>query len=225
MAIPPSPYGTYPSPPPYGGGYGAPPPRSTNGMAIASLVCAFVFAPLAILFGHISLSQIKRSGQDGHGLAIAGLVLGYAFTVLGAIVIVVAIVWTVAVFQAVDQRFRDRYYPTDDPYATAFPTGPAEPLPTFTPPATLGGNCQYPATTEPASKPVTPPQTGRISTTPRDRRRHDRHQRRRHRTTARQRQGAVHGEQLHQPRQAALLRRHAVPPADHVGRTRGAAVR
>jgi peptidyl-prolyl cis-trans isomerase B (cyclophilin B) len=135
-------------------------------MAIASLICAFVFAPLAILFGHISLSQIKRSGQDGHGLAIAGLVLGYAFTVLGVVVIVVTIIWTVAVFEAVDQRFRDRYYPTDDPSAPAFPTGPAQPLPTFTPPATLGSNCQYPATTEPASKPVTPPQTGRISTTP-----------------------------------------------------------
>jgi peptidyl-prolyl cis-trans isomerase B (cyclophilin B) len=134
-------------------------------LAIASLVCAFVFAPLAILFGHISLSQIKRSGQDGHGLAIAGLALGYAFTVLGVVAIVVSIIWTVAVFQAFDQRFRDRYYPTD-PGAPAFPTAPAQPLPAFTPPATLGSNCQYPATTEPASKPVTPPQTGRISTTP-----------------------------------------------------------
>src|ERR1700712_3790015 len=111
MATPPAPYGTYPPPPPppppYGGGY-PPPPRSTNGLAIASLICAFVFAPLAILFGHISLSQIKRSGQDGHGLAIAGLALGYAFTVLGVVAIVVSIIWTVAVFQAFDQRFRDR---------------------------------------------------------------------------------------------------------------------
>ena len=43
---------------------------------------------------------------------------------------------------------------------------PASALPTFKPPATLGSNCQYPATTETASKPNTPPRTGRVPTTP-----------------------------------------------------------
>jgi peptidyl-prolyl cis-trans isomerase B (cyclophilin B) len=49
------------------------------------------------------------------------------------------------------------------------PTGssaPASALPDFKPPATLGSNCQYPATTEAASKPNTLPQQGRRSTTP-----------------------------------------------------------
>jgi hypothetical protein len=34
---------------------------------------------LAIVFGHVALSQIKKSGgtQGGRGMAIAGLVLGY----------------------------------------------------------------------------------------------------------------------------------------------------
>ena len=50
-------------------------------MAIASLICAFVFAPLGIIFGHISLSQIKRTGEEGHGLAVAGLVISYLITV------------------------------------------------------------------------------------------------------------------------------------------------
>ena len=50
-------------------------------MAIASLVCAFVFAPLGIVFGHLSLSQIRRSGEEGRGLAIAGLVIGYVVTI------------------------------------------------------------------------------------------------------------------------------------------------
>ncbi|HYJ54744.1 MAG TPA: DUF4190 domain-containing protein, partial [Mycobacterium sp.] len=73
MTTPPPPYGAYPPPPydPYG--YAAR-PRPTNGMAIASLICAFLFAPLGIIFGHISLSQIKRTGEEGHGLAVAGLV-------------------------------------------------------------------------------------------------------------------------------------------------------
>lgn len=32
---------------------------------------------LAVIFGHVALSQIKHSGEDGRGLAIAGLVIGY----------------------------------------------------------------------------------------------------------------------------------------------------
>ena len=54
--------------------------RRTNGMAIAALVCPLVFCvlfPLGIIFGHIALSQIARTGDDGKGLAIAGLVISY----------------------------------------------------------------------------------------------------------------------------------------------------
>ena len=41
-----------------------------------------------------------------------------------------------------------------------------QPLPEFKPPATLGSNCQYPATTEPASRPARPPRAGRVPTDP-----------------------------------------------------------
>ena len=58
-------------------GYGYPQPQATNSMAIVSLVCAFLFAPLGIVFGHISLSQIKKTGEEGRGLAVAGLVISY----------------------------------------------------------------------------------------------------------------------------------------------------
>ena len=57
-------------------------------MAIASLVCAFLFAPLGIVFGHLSLSQIRRSGEDGRSLAIAGLVIGYVVTIATIVAIV-----------------------------------------------------------------------------------------------------------------------------------------
>jgi Domain of unknown function (DUF4190)/Domain of unknown function (DUF1707) len=55
---------------------------STNGLAIASLVAGLLWmwwfgSVLAIVFGHLALNQIARSGQSGRGLAIAGLVLGY----------------------------------------------------------------------------------------------------------------------------------------------------
>ena len=87
MTTPPPPYGAYP-PPPYGALSGAlrairgyPQPQPTNTLAIVSLVCAFLFAPLGIVFGHISLSQIKKTGEEGRGLAVAGLVISYLITV------------------------------------------------------------------------------------------------------------------------------------------------
>ena len=73
----------YPQPyaQPYGGYQPAP---SMNGLAVASLVASFFWVLwfgsfLAVVFGHIALSQIKQSGgrQTGYGVAMAGLVLGY----------------------------------------------------------------------------------------------------------------------------------------------------
>jgi len=76
-------YPGYPGQPAYPG-YGAPmyaaPSTQTNTMAILSLVFAFVFAPLAIVFGHMARKQISQSGEQGSGLATAGLILGYIFT-------------------------------------------------------------------------------------------------------------------------------------------------
>jgi peptidyl-prolyl cis-trans isomerase B (cyclophilin B) len=148
------------------GGAGYPPPRGTNGMAIASLVCAFLFFPLGIVFGHLALSQIKRTKEDGHGLAVAGLVISYVvavLTVLAVILIVVIYVGFAALLIGTAGR-SDFGYPATPGIGDS--QVPAQPLPAFKPPATLGSNCQYPATTEPASKPVTPPRTGRATTTP-----------------------------------------------------------
>ncbi len=56
----------------------------TNGFAIASLVLGIVWimgvgSILALVFGYIAKGQITASGgaQGGHGLAIAGIVLGW----------------------------------------------------------------------------------------------------------------------------------------------------
>jgi peptidyl-prolyl cis-trans isomerase B (cyclophilin B) len=50
---------------------------------------------------------------------------------------------------------------------TAAPqTGPVPPLPPFKPSASLGANCQYPASPDSAAKPVKPPRTGRIPNDP-----------------------------------------------------------
>jgi hypothetical protein len=93
------PPGYPPSGPPgyeYGYGYGYGPQPGTNGFSIASLVlgiiCAYwIGSILAVIFGHIALSQIERSGQQGRGMAIAGLVLGYVWIAVGIILIIVAV--------------------------------------------------------------------------------------------------------------------------------------
>jgi peptidyl-prolyl cis-trans isomerase B (cyclophilin B) len=146
------PYSQYP---------GYPPPRATNSLAIASLVCAFVFAPLGIVFGHMSLSQIKKTGEEGRGLAIAGLVISYLVTVATVVIVVVSVVMVVLLARQLEE-----FDEADDfrGHALDAPTGP--PLPPFDPPATLGANCQYPATTEPPSRPVAPPRQGQVSKTP-----------------------------------------------------------
>ena len=60
----------------------------TNGFAIASLVCSLIcINVLAIIFGHVALSQIKRTNEGGQGLAIAGLIIGYIS--LGIVILVV----------------------------------------------------------------------------------------------------------------------------------------
>jgi hypothetical protein len=168
MTTPPPQYGAYPPPPgPYAGYYGYPQypqPQPTNSLAIVSLVCAFLFAPLGIVFGHISLSQIKKTGEEGHGLAVAGLVISYLITVLTILVVVLSVVFIGKVANELESL--DGLTP-EYPDITATPSPPTDNnLPPFNPPKTLGSNCQYPATTEPASKPVEPPQAGRIATDP-----------------------------------------------------------
>jgi hypothetical protein len=59
--------------------YSSPAVRGTNALAIVSLVMFFVFWPAAVICGHIALSQIRRTGEGGRGLAVAALVLSYGF--------------------------------------------------------------------------------------------------------------------------------------------------
>jgi hypothetical protein len=68
----------------------------TNTMAVLSLVFAFVFSPLGIVFGHIAKGQIRRTGEAGSGLATAGLVLSYVFVVLAILWIAFVVVAIVA---------------------------------------------------------------------------------------------------------------------------------
>jgi uncharacterized membrane protein len=73
-------------------------PAATNGLAIASLACGlgqFVLGPLptipAIVLGHMARSQIRHTGEQGDGLALGGLVLGWGAVILGILAIVTVI--------------------------------------------------------------------------------------------------------------------------------------
>ncbi|MBB6670543.1 DUF4190 domain-containing protein [Cohnella nanjingensis] len=89
----------YPPPPP--------PPARTNGKSIAALVLGilsipvpylgFIIGILAIVFAALSLKEIKRTGELGRGMAIAGLVCGIVGTALYTIVFIL-IVLAVAIF-------------------------------------------------------------------------------------------------------------------------------
>jgi uncharacterized membrane protein len=75
----------------------------TNGLAVASLACGlaqFVFGPLptipAIVLGHVARHQIRRTGEQGGGMALAGLLLGWAAVVFAIIVIAGLAVFAVA---------------------------------------------------------------------------------------------------------------------------------
>ncbi|MDQ2802107.1 MAG: DUF4190 domain-containing protein [Pseudomonadota bacterium] len=85
--------GNYPSAPPPGyGGY--PEAPSSNGLAIAALVCGiigllflwFILSPLAIIFGAIGLNRANK-GASGKGMAVAGIVLG-VIALIGYIVLI-----------------------------------------------------------------------------------------------------------------------------------------
>ena len=95
--IPPQPEGSVPPPPPaspYGqlppsayapqAGYAQPgyapgyvPPR-TNTLSIVALVLSLVGVSIGgVICGHIALSQIRKTGEQGRGLALAGAIIGW----------------------------------------------------------------------------------------------------------------------------------------------------
>lgn len=83
-------------------------PAPTNGLAIASLVCGIcqIFAPLvvsvaAVVLGHLARKQIRQTREQGDGMALAGMILGYVGLVLSVLAVVAILALVVAVGHAV----------------------------------------------------------------------------------------------------------------------------
>jgi hypothetical protein len=79
------------------------PSRRTSSMAIVSLVAGLLgwtFAPwlgsiIAIITGHMARAEIRRdpAGLEGDGLAVAGLVLGWAMILLSVFTVLAIVLF------------------------------------------------------------------------------------------------------------------------------------
>jgi uncharacterized protein DUF4190 len=109
---PPPGYGPPGYPPPGYGPPGYPPPgyghlpgayrRPTNTLAILALVMAFVFAPAGLVLGIAARRQIRQTGEEGDGLALAGIIVG---GIACALVVLVVVLWFVAVVSLAGTSF------------------------------------------------------------------------------------------------------------------------
>lgn len=77
-----------------------------NTLSVVSLASALTgFGVVAaIITGHISLAQIKRTGENGRALALSGVILGYVSI---AIWIIGSIFWTVVMLWAAKNGYGD----------------------------------------------------------------------------------------------------------------------
>jgi hypothetical protein len=93
--LPSGPGGPAAMPMPYAGAYYSPQlaPR-TNGFAVGALVCGIVpfFGGIpAVILGHVARGHIRRTGERGDGMAVAGLILGYLWLSLWALIIIIGV--------------------------------------------------------------------------------------------------------------------------------------
>jgi hypothetical protein len=97
-------YGTpqYGTPQPgYGNpGYGYPyTARKTNGLAIASMIvslvslatCPPLLGLVGAIMGHVARRQVAQRNEDGAGMALAGIIIGWIVVALSAVILLIFI--------------------------------------------------------------------------------------------------------------------------------------
>lgn len=70
----------------------------TNGMAIAGLICAFLFTPLGLIFSIIGLNKSKQMNGEGRGMSIAGIII----SVIGIIVGIASVIFFFVFASSID---------------------------------------------------------------------------------------------------------------------------
>ena len=64
--------------------------KRTNVLAIIGLVLSIFFPLVGAIVGHVALAQIKKTGEEGRGLALAAVIVGWTLTGLAIIGLIVA---------------------------------------------------------------------------------------------------------------------------------------
>ncbi|MCX2952126.1 DUF4190 domain-containing protein [Lentzea sp. NEAU-D7] len=101
--------GQYGQQPMYGYGYPPPAPKSQTNAILALVLSLVGFATcgvtsiVGVIFGHIAMGKIKRGEEEGHGLALAGIIIGYV-VIVGYLLFVAFYVF--AIFAAVNGTYR-----------------------------------------------------------------------------------------------------------------------
>ena len=87
-----------------------PTPRTTNTLAIISFICGLlglvgsipsvgVLNIVAIVMGHMARSQIRQNpNEDGAGMALAGLIMGYIGLLIVPLMMLVALVIVMMIY-------------------------------------------------------------------------------------------------------------------------------
>ncbi|MGK0721258.1 DUF4190 domain-containing protein [Leucobacter sp. W1478] len=70
-----------------------------NAYALIAIVLAFIQPIAGIVFGHMGMSQIKRNGDTGRGVALTALIIGYVM-IAGAIIAVISYFAFIAIMLA-----------------------------------------------------------------------------------------------------------------------------
>lgn len=68
----------------------------TNTYALVSILLVFIMPLAGIIFGHLALGQIKRSGDTGRGMALTATILGYTFFAF----VILYVIWIFVMFAA-----------------------------------------------------------------------------------------------------------------------------
>jgi hypothetical protein len=81
------------------GYYGPPAPQTSNGMAIASMVLGIaglvscgLSGVVGLVLGYVARRQIREGNGTGGGMALAGIILGWVWTGLIALYLVIVFV-------------------------------------------------------------------------------------------------------------------------------------
>ncbi|CQD22177.1 PpiB [Mycobacterium europaeum] len=112
--------------------------------------------------------QLERRAKQAKRRRIVVIAAGSIVAVAVVVAVVLAVINTKHEHKGNSASSTTSSAATSSPESTtpAGPTPPVPPLPAFKPSADLGANCQYPASPQPAAKPVKPPRTGKVPTDP-----------------------------------------------------------